>query len=190
MGYAVEYLWIGLAVYWFVSARRVKRARERENGAAFWIRIILLVVIFEFLFSDWGRAGWLGMRFLPDTWAIAIAGLAIEIMGIALAAWARYCLGGNWSGAVTLKEGHELVGSGPYRRIRHPIYSGIALGLAGTAVFIGEWRGVVAFAAMVISFFFKARKEEAWLTREFGAQFATHRARTGMFLPRILRPQI
>lgn len=190
MGYAVEYLWIGLAVYWLASARSVKRAREREAGVAFWIRIVLLVVIFEFLFSSWGRTGWLGARFLPETQAIAVVGLAIEIIGVALAAWARFCLGANWSGAVTLKEGHELIGSGPYQCIRHPIYSGIALGLAGTAVFIGEWRGVVAFAAMLISFFFKARKEEAWLAREFGPQFKAHRTRTGMFLPRIVRPQI
>lgn len=184
---AVQWLWIGLALYWLVSARSVKRARERETGAAFWMRIVLLVVIFEFLFSGWGDVGWLGERFLPDTRGMAIAGLVIEIVGVALAAWARYCLGANWSGAVTLKEGHELISAGPYKRIRHPIYTGIAVGLAGTGIFIGEWRGVVAFAAVFISHFFKARKEEAWLTREFGPQFAAHRARTGMFLPK-LRP--
>jgi protein-S-isoprenylcysteine O-methyltransferase Ste14 len=189
MGRAVQYLWIALALYWLVSARSVKRARERETGFAFWMRIVLLVVIFEFLFSGWGSVGWLGERFLPWTRAVAIVGLVIEIIGVALAAWARYCLGANWSGAVTLKEGHELISAGPYKRIRHPIYTGIAVGLAGTAIFIGEWRGVVAFAAIFISHFFKARKEEAWLTREFGPQFAAHRARTGMFLPRILKPQ-
>lgn len=184
---AVQYIWIALAIYWFVSARHVKRSRERETDVAFWMRIILLVVIFEFLFSSWGSIGWLGERFLPATLEIAIVGLAIEIIGVALAAWARYCLGGNWSGAVTLKEGHELISGGPYKRIRHPIYTGIAVGLAGTAIFIGEWRGIVAFAAILISHFFKARKEEAWLTREFGPQFEAHRARTGMFLPKILR---
>lgn len=187
LGNAVEYLWVALAIYWLVSARSVKRARERERDAAFWMRIILLVVIFEFLFSSWGSVGWLGERFLPATTAIAVAGVVIEIMGIALAAWARYCLGGNWSGAVTLKEGHELISVGPYKRIRHPIYTGIAVGLAGTAIFIGEWRGIVALAAIVTAHFFKARKEEAWLTREFGEKFQAHRARTGMFLPRILR---
>lgn len=185
MDRAVQYLWIGLAIYWSVSARSVKRVRERETGFAFWMRIILLVVIFEFLFSTWGEVGWLGLRFVPETRAIAIAGLTIEIVGVALAAWARYCLGANWSGAVTLKEGHELISNGPYKRIRHPIYTGIAVGLAGTAIFIGEWRGIVAFAAILISHFFKARKEEAWLTHEFGPQFEAHRARTGMFLPKI-----
>lgn len=186
MDRAVQCLWIALAIYWLVSARSVKRVRERERGLAFWMRVALLAVIFEFLFSSWGGIGWLGERFLPRMQAMAIAGLVIEVMGVALAAWARYCLGANWSGAVTLKEGHELISVGPYSRIRHPIYTGIAVGLAGTAIYIGEWRGIVALAAVVISHFFKARKEEAWLMREFGAQFEAHQARTGMFLPRLM----
>jgi protein-S-isoprenylcysteine O-methyltransferase Ste14 len=132
-----------------------------------------------------GHIGWLGARFLPQAEIVAAAGLAIEAIGIALAVWARYCLGGNWSRAVTLKEGHELIGAGPYRRIRHPIYTGIALALLGTAVFIGEWRGLVAFAVVFIMHYAKARKEEAWLTREFGPAFEAHRAHTGMFLPKI-----
>lgn len=181
----VQYVWIALAIYWIISARQVKRAKEREALFAFWLRIGLLVVIFEFLFSRWGRIGWLGARFLPDTQAVAAIGLAIEIAGVALAAWARYCLGANWSGAVTLKEGHELISMGPYKRIRHPIYTGIAVGLAGTAIVIGEWRGVLAFGAIFIAHFIKARKEEAWLAREFGGTFESHRAHTGMFLPKI-----
>lgn len=182
---AVAYIWIALALYWIISARQMKRAKEREGQFSFWLRIGLLVVIFEFLFSRWGRIGWLGARFVPNTRLVATIGLVIEIAGVALAAWARYCLGANWSGAVTLKEGHELIGRGPYRRIRHPIYTGIAVGLAGTAIVIGEWRGVLAFAVIFITHFIKARKEEAWLSREFGAAFETHRAQTGMFLPKI-----
>lgn len=182
---AVQWVWIALAIYWVISARQVKRAKEREGQLSFWLRIVLLAAIFEFLFSPWGRIGWLGARFVPDTRLVGGIGLAIEIAGVALAAWARYCLGANWSGAVTLKEGHELVGKGPYKRIRHPIYTGIAVGLAGTAIVIGEWRGVLAFAAIFIAHFIKARKEEAWLSREFGAAFESHRAQTGMFLPKI-----
>lgn len=184
MGQAVQYAWIALALYWFASARRIKRAKQREGRVAFWLRAGVLVVIFEFLFSRWGRIGWLGARFVPDTKTAAAIGFVITLVGVALAAWARYCLGANWSGAVTLKEGHELIGAGPYKRIRHPIYTGIAVGLAGTAIVVGEWRGVVAFATIFIAHFFKARKEEAWLAREFGPAFEAHRAHTGMFLPK------
>jgi protein-S-isoprenylcysteine O-methyltransferase Ste14 len=188
MDRAVGYLWVAFMAYWLVSAAKVKRTKQHEGGAV-WIRSIVLIAILVFLFSRWGRIGWLAERFVPETETVVAIGLAIEAIGIALAVWARYCLGANWSRAVTLKEGHELISAGPYKRIRHPIYTGIALGVLGTAIFIGEWRGVVAFAAIFISHFFKARKEEAWLTREFGPQFAAHRARTGMFLPRILKPQ-
>jgi protein-S-isoprenylcysteine O-methyltransferase Ste14 len=185
MGYAVEYLWLALAAYWLISAVTVKRAKQREGRSSFWLRTIGLVVIFEFLFSSRGRIGWLGERFLPHKEMVAAIGLAVEAIGIALAAWARYCLGANWSGAVTLKEGHELISAGPYKRIRHPIYTGLALGLAGTAIFIGEWRAVVAFAVIFIAHYIKARKEESFLAREFGPAFEAHRAHTGMFLPKL-----
>ncbi|MGB6876234.1 MAG: isoprenylcysteine carboxylmethyltransferase family protein [Candidatus Acidiferrales bacterium] len=184
MGLAAEYMWVAFALYWLISARKVKRAKQRESRLAFWLRAGVLVVVFEFLFSRWGHIGWLGARFVPDTRVVVAIGLAIEILGIALAIWARNCLGTNWSGAVTLKEGHELISAGPYKRIRHPIYTGIALGLAGTAIVVGEWRAVVAFGAIFIAHFIKARKEEAWLAREFGPVFEAHRAHTGMFLPK------
>ncbi|MFZ0334496.1 MAG: isoprenylcysteine carboxylmethyltransferase family protein [Candidatus Acidiferrales bacterium] len=184
LGLAVEYTWVVFAIYWLASAMKVKRSKQRESRAAFWLRTGLLVLIFEFCFSPWGRIGWLGARFLPRTLAVVAIGLAIEILGIALAIWARYCLGANWSGAVTLKEGHTLISAGPYKRIRHPIYTGLALAFAGTAIAVGEWRAVLAFAAIFIAHFIKARKEEAWLEREFGAEFEVHRAHTGMFLPK------
>ena len=181
----VQYPWLALVIYWLISARMVKQTKEREGQFSFWLRIVVVVAVFEFLFSDWGRIGWLGHRFLPRTPAIAWTGVVVEILGVLLAAWARYSLGANWSGAVTLKEGHELIGAGPYKRIRHPIYSGIALGLAGTAIVIGQWRAVLAFAAIFIAHFIKARKEEAFLAREFGPAFEAHRAHTGMFLPKL-----
>jgi protein-S-isoprenylcysteine O-methyltransferase Ste14 len=184
MGRAVGYLWLAFGAYWLITAAKVKRTKQHE-GSAVWLRSIVLAVTLGFLFSRWGRIGWLGERFLPQTEIVAAIGLTIEAVGIALAIWARYCLGANWSRAVTLKEGHELIGTGPYKRIRHPIYTGMALGLVGTAIFIGEWRGVVAFAVIFTVHFVKARKEEAWLVREFGPAFEAHRARTGMFLPKI-----
>lgn len=181
----IEYMWFALGLYWLASAQRIKRAKQTEGQAAHWLRIGLLVVLFDFLFSSWGRVGWLGERFVPASRAIAIAGVATVLVGLALAAWARSCLRGNWSSAVTIKEGHELIRMGPYKCIRHPIYTGMALGLAGTALAIGEWRGILAFAAVLTAHVIKARKEEQWLAREFGSAFDEHRSHTGMFLPRL-----
>jgi protein-S-isoprenylcysteine O-methyltransferase Ste14 len=104
--------------------------------------------------------------------------------GVAVAFWARWHLGANWSGVVTLKEGHELIRTGPYRAIRDPIYTGILLGLLGTAIAIGEVRGLLAVAIAWLSFYVKARREESFLTQEFGEKFEAHAKQTGMFLPR------
>ncbi len=107
-----------------------------------------------------------------------------------LASWrqlerSRHPQRGNWSGVITLKEGHELIRTGPYRTIRHPIYTGILLALLGTAVAMGEMRGLLAVAVAWLSFYWKARREESFLTQEFGEKFEAHAKQTGMFLPRM-----
>ena len=112
-------------------------------------------------------------------------GVVLTAAGVAIAIWARWHLGANWSGVVTLKEGHELIRTGPYRTIRHPIYTGILLALFGTAVAVGEVRGLLAVAIAWASFYWKARREEAFLTQEFGEKFGAHAKQTGMFLPKI-----
>jgi protein-S-isoprenylcysteine O-methyltransferase Ste14 len=78
-----------------------------------------------------------------------------------------------------------LIRTGPYRTIRHPIYTGILLALLGTAVAVGEVRGLLALAIAWLSFYIKARREESFLTQEFGPGFAEHRRHTGMFLPHL-----
>lgn len=79
---------------------------------------------------------------------------------------------------------HELVRTGPYARIRHPIYTGLLLAVAGTAIAIGEYRAIVAFAVIAIGFVVKAKREEAFLAKQFGPAFDEHRRQTGFFLPR------
>ena len=110
---------------------------------------------------------------------------AVGAAGIAIACWARYHLGENWSGTVTLKENHELIRTGPYRNIRHPIYTGILLALLGTAIAVGEARALIAVAIAYASFYTKARREESFPAKEFGANFTEHQRHTGMFLPRL-----
>lgn len=185
----VGYLWEALGLYWLITGMGRKQAKKAEHPAIFALRVALLVAIFEFLFSRWGALGPLGARFVPRSAAVADLGLAIVLVGVGLAVWARHCLGGNWSSAVTLKEGHELITRGPYRWIRHPIYTGLAVGIAGTALVIGQARGLIALAAVLIGHVLKARKEEAWLRREFGEAFERHRERTGMFWPPLSRPR-
>jgi protein-S-isoprenylcysteine O-methyltransferase Ste14 len=129
--------------------------------------------------------GVLNTHILPLTVPGAVLGAALTELGILFAFWARAHLGRNWSARVTIKTEHELIRTGPYARIRHPIYTGILLALVGTAVAFDSWRVLLAFVLAYISFWIKARREESVLAREFGDRFAEHERSTGMFLPRL-----
>jgi protein-S-isoprenylcysteine O-methyltransferase Ste14 len=113
-------------------------------------------------------------------WMGAIATLA----GVLFAIWARYTIGKEWSGEVQIKEDHQLIRSGPYAHIRHPIYTGMLLALTGTAITVGEYRAILGVALFLIGFVRKAKKEESFLASEFGPAFDEHRRHTGFFLPR------
>ena len=100
--------WWVFAAYWLITALRVKRTKEREKSADRLVTIVVVVAAYELLFAHW-HMGRLELRFLPDETWIAWAGIAITWVGVALAIWARYCLGAYWSARVTLKEGHQPV---------------------------------------------------------------------------------
>jgi protein-S-isoprenylcysteine O-methyltransferase Ste14 len=101
----------------------------------------------------------------PGTFAIAAA---VTAAGLLFSVWARRYLGRNWSGTVTIKENHELITAGPYGIVRHPIYTGLILGFAGSGMAIAEWRGVLATVLAFLSFLFKLRIEERWMRDQFG----------------------
>jgi protein-S-isoprenylcysteine O-methyltransferase Ste14 len=184
--WTTEMLWLALGVVWIAGRFTGKRVKQRESPVAYLGRVVVIVVLFEILFNPALAIGWLGRRFIPASPALDLTAIGVAAIGVGLAIWARLYLGGNWSGTVTLKEGHELIQRGPYRWIRHPIYTGFDLAFFGTALAIGQWRGLAAFVVIAIAHTMKARKEEAWLAREFGAAFEEHRRRTGMFLPRLV----
>jgi protein-S-isoprenylcysteine O-methyltransferase Ste14 len=178
----INALWFLFGLYWIVSAFKLKKTKKRESwGQRF--RYVLPLAAAFYLFRPRAHYGWLGIRFVPASDAAAWIGVVLTAAGVAIAIWARWHLGTNWSGVVTLKEGHELIRSGPYRTIRHPIYTGILLAFLGTAVALGEMRGLLAVAIAWLSFYTKARHEESFLNQEFGDRFAEHSRHTGMFLP-------
>lgn len=177
-------LWMLLALYWLISALNRKKTKRRESWAQRLLYVAPLAAAF-FLLSraEFGR-GWMAEHFLPYGPATQWSGVALTATGIAIAFWARWHLGANWSGVVTLKEGHELIRTGPYRRIRHPIYTGILLGMLGTVITQDQVRGIIALGIAWMCLYLKARREELFLTEEFGAKFEAHSKSTGMFLPR------
>jgi len=111
-------------------------------------------------------------------------GSILTWMGIGLAIWARYHLAEYWSARITIKEDHQLIRTGPYARLRHPIYSGIILAAIGSAVVIDEWRCVLGVCLVVTGYCIKARKEEVMLTQQFGEAFREHQTHAGFLMPR------
>ena len=178
-------LWMLMGAYWLVSAMGRKRAEKREAPAARLVHVALMAFAFLLLYSADPRFGPLDARFLPEQRWLEALGVALTAAGVGFAIWARRHLGKNWSSEVTIREDHKLIRTGPYARVRHPIYTGMLAGLVGTVIAIGEWRAVAGLAIAMFGFFIKARREEGFLARQFGAAFEEHKKLTGFFLPRL-----
>jgi protein-S-isoprenylcysteine O-methyltransferase Ste14 len=168
-----------------IGALKTRRTAKRESFAARDGVMAIEVVGFYMLLRSDAGIGALGHRVVERTFDLRAAGVVLLWAGIALALWARWHLGQYWSGRITIKEGHKLIRTGPYARLRHPIYSGLVLAAAGTAIEIDQWRGVAAVCVILLGFWIKGKREEALLTSEFGAEFDEHRRSTGFLLPKL-----
>jgi protein-S-isoprenylcysteine O-methyltransferase Ste14 len=177
--------WYALAVYWAVSGLRLKRIKVSESaGGRLW-HIGMMVLVFMLLYSDRLGIGPLGLRFVPESPLLGDLGIVLTFVGAGVAILARYSLGQYWSGRVTLKEDHQLIRVGAYAYVRHPIYSGLLVAMAGTALVIGEWRALVSVLLAIVELSRKAAKEEALPATEFGDQYREYRRQAGFLTPRL-----
>jgi protein-S-isoprenylcysteine O-methyltransferase Ste14 len=180
----IVFSWVVFAGYWLIAAIGSKKPAKRQRTGERTGHVILMALGAFLLYSPDPRFGWLNQRFLPDKLWIDYLGAVLTLAGVLFAIWARYTIGKEWSAEIQIKQGHELIRTGPYARIRHPIYTGMLLGLAGSAVSIGAYRALLGVTFFVVGFVRKARKEEKLLASEFGPVFDDHRRHTGFFLPK------
>ena len=125
-------------------------------------------------------------RFVPLAIWPAALGAALTFAGVVFSVWARFVLAANWSSLVQLKQDHELIVEGPYRWVRHPIYTGVLLMFAGTALAVGEWRGLLAVAIAAAAFWRKLRLEETVMRGQFGDAYARYAERVPALIPLLL----
>ncbi len=170
-----------------MSAAGTHATKSGEAHSYRLLRIPILVLTFILLLTPLLRIGALAWRFIPDGKSTRDLGLALTLCGITIAVWARSHLGRYWSDKVELKVDHKLIRSGPYAYLRHPIYSGVLLGVAGTAIAVGEWRGVLAFVILLTNYTVKALKEERLLSAQFAGEFEAYKRESGFLIPRLLR---
>ena len=178
-------LWLIFCFYWVIGALRVKRTQQMEPAGRRCGTIAALAVAAFLIFERRVNLGVLDRRFIPDNEAIKGISIVVVAIGVAIAIWARRHIGQFWSSRVALKEDHQLIQSGPYAHVRHPIYSGMLLAMIGTALFMGEWRGIVGVLLVFVAHWQKARREEKLLAGQFGAVYEEYCGRTGSLIPRL-----
>jgi protein-S-isoprenylcysteine O-methyltransferase Ste14 len=168
--------WIAFWIYWLAASVGVKAARTRwGRSAGIRVAIVLLVLLLV-------RARvFKGQTISNNPWLEGL-GLAIFISGLVVAVWARLYLGRNWGTPMSEKVDPELVTTGPYRRIRHPIYSGIILAMVGTAVAV-SWYWLIAVALLGTYFVYSATVEERYLTGLFPHAYPAYKRTTKMLIP-------
>lgn len=181
-------MWLLFSGYWLVAARGAKRSADaRAVRGQIGVRLTLLVLIAAVLQARPLRVALLALhRWTGPSRILGIIGVLLCLLGFALAVSARHHLGRNWGLPMSRKQDPELVTSGPYAYIRHPIYTGLLLALLGSALAVSLfWALLLVLAGGY--FLYSARREEALLSEQFPEQYAAYRSRTGMLLPCPLR---
>lgn len=174
--------WATFMVVWLVSALSVKATKERQPLPRRLVHLLLAAVAVLAITANIGGFK-MSRGVLPRRLAVELAAMMLVSGGLVVAIWARVVLGANWSARVTFKEDHELIQRGPYRVVRHPIYSGLLLMVLGTAVFFGRVGGFVAFPVYLLAICMKLNQEEALLTRHFPEAYPEYKSRTKALVP-------
>jgi protein-S-isoprenylcysteine O-methyltransferase Ste14 len=176
-------VWIAFIVYWRIKAAGTKTTQRREPAAWPILRALTFLIVIVLLSTTRIPLPWLYRQLWPSgIWPFGV-GAAITVVGLLFAVWARQHLGRNWSSAVTIKQSHELITTGPYALVRHPIYTGILTGFLGTAIALSQVRGVVGFVLIFVVFWAKLRIEEEWMSSQFGETYAIYAHQTAALVP-------
>ncbi|HSY90705.1 MAG TPA: isoprenylcysteine carboxylmethyltransferase family protein [Candidatus Binatus sp.] len=171
--------WVLFSLYWEIAAKNAAEAKSSEAKVSRGLHVFLanMAILLEIV-----PIRGLG-RFLPVSYGIMAAGFVVEMTGLFLAIWARRALGRNWSGEISIKVEHQLIRTGPYKRLRHPIYTGLLTMYVGTAIVSGTWLAVLGLALAGVAYWRKIRLEEANLNLAFGADYDAYRRESWALIP-------
>ncbi|HUJ07727.1 MAG TPA: isoprenylcysteine carboxylmethyltransferase family protein [Streptosporangiaceae bacterium] len=171
--------WVAFWIYWLAAASTAK-AGQTQWGRFVGFRVATILILLLLLrvkaFKD---------HSVTSDPVLQGIGLAVFVLGLALAIWARVYLGRNWGTPMSQKDDPELVTSGPYHRVRHPIYSGIILAMIGTTIAVSLY-WLVAVAMIGAYFIYSAFVEERNMVRLFPGSYPEYKRSTKMLIPFIL----
>ena len=176
----VALAWILWAAYWFIAGLKVNATRSSEGLLLRATHLVPLAIGFFLIFDAahpyiYGR--------LYHSQPIRVAGFVLALAGLLFAVWGRIHLGKYWSGIITLKEGHELIRTGPYRFVRHPLYTGFLTAVVGSAIVSATADAFVGCALIMAAYLIKIRREESVLMREFGDKYQQYRTQVRALVP-------
>lgn len=175
-------LWVAFIAYWSVAAKNSGAAKRSESRRSRGVHELLLNVGLLLLFLP---VPGLTRYFLAHARSRSLVGLGVQAGFFLLALWSRRHLGRHWSTKVRIAEEHELVRSGPYRLVRHPIYTAM-LGMAlGTTIVSGQYHSLVGLLIIVVAYWRKIRIEEAVLREAFAAEYDEYRRKSWALVPLI-----
>ena len=185
---ALKLLWIILFSYWLISGFRVKKAAAMEGffKRFFYYWFPLLIAFYLLGPGEWFGHSLIRENFVAHTNTVGLIGLTLCFIGAIVAVWSRYLLADNWSVSVQKKEDHKLIRKGPYRFIRHPIYSGLLVLFLGNAIIVGDYRGLIAVGIVFISFWLKLKKEERSMMDLFGDEYKDYMKKSKALIPGLL----
>lgn len=181
-GLIITACWVVFILVWWLAAFFVKRTVERQSMFTRLMTVVATAAAVVLMFAARLPLG-LRLPILPHTPAAGAAGAAICVLGFAFTFWARFTIGRNWSGTVTFKQDHELIQSGPYRLVRHPIYTGVLTMMLGSVLFVGTRAALLAFVMLCVGFKVKSRQEEEMMMKHFPDAYARYKARVRALLP-------
>ncbi len=172
---AISWCWLIFILFWTANAFTNKRTEKRMSlgsKVAYGLPCVLgsLLIVKSYRASG-GTA--------PFVWL----GLMLTVLGLILAIWARISLGRNWSGSVTVKKDHELVETGPYAYMRHPIYTALLLMFLGTALALETFGGFLGFILFFMGFWIKLLQEEHLMRKQFPTEYPSYEKRVKRLIP-------
>lgn len=181
--YLIPVCWGLWMIGWLLASIGNKRTRWRETTATAFANRAPVLIGAVMLMMPYRLPPALTHRFLSGAPEPAAIGAMLTLLGLLFSGWARWHLGRNWSGTVTVKQDHTLITSGPYRWVRHPIYTGMLVALFGTALAIGAAYGFIGAGLILFGFVLKLRVEEERMRATFPGEYARYSAHTARLIP-------
>ena len=185
LSHLVSYSWIIFGLYWIVAATSAKQDARVHWSNNRWLSLIFFAVLMVVLFVPYAGTHELNHQIASHSPVLKALGLVLFYGGLTVAIWARRHLGNNWGAPMSVKADLQLVTSGPYRWVRHPIYTGLLLALLGSML-VKDLSWLLFFVAAAIYAIYSSIQEEKLLARQLPKTYSAYKRRTKMLVPYII----